>query len=109
MPISPDTLAAASRIVLSTGDVPDMYPVDIVFTSTIVGKLESDSLQDAFSRARQELRIAALAAGGHGVANCRFEHTIHAQSSSQSTQSSVFTVVGYGTLVKKREAHGDRF
>ena len=108
MPISPETLAAAAKIVLSTGDIPDMFPIDIVFSSTIVGKLESDSLQDAFTRVRQELRIAAFAAGGHGVANCRFEHTMHGQSPSQS-QSSVFTVVGYGTVVRKREMFGDRF
>ena len=97
---------AMKAVVVSTGDLPDHVPVDIVFAPTFVGKLGSSSILAELERAREGLRLAALALGAHAVANCRFEHTVTGQTQSEFRETwadtTVVTVAAYGTAMRRR-------
>jgi len=102
-----DKLRAAMKgVVLSTGDMPDHVPVEVVFAPVYVGKLGSTSIQAELDRARDGLRLAALAVGATAVANCRFDHTMHGQTQSDMREAwsdtTVVTVVAYGTAVRRQ-------
>jgi hypothetical protein len=106
MAISLETETAMLRVILTTGELSGHEPIDIVFSSVIVGHFETDSVHAAFERARAELRLAAVAAGAHAVVGCRFQHTMHNQA-EQLARGPVFTVHAYGTAARRREMHGD--
>lgn len=102
--LSPDTLAAMRAITLSTGELPGT-PLDVVFAPVVVGHLDKESLHDAFDRAKDSLRLAALALGANAVGNCRFDHTLHGQTGSSYKEewgsTSIFTVTAYGTALRR--------
>ena len=104
--ISPEMHNALRAIVLTTGDLPGYQPMDIAFTTVIVGRLEDEPPERAFESAREQLRLAAVQMGGDAVMSCRFTHTVHSQTSNvmlpQAPIESVYTVHAYGTVAKRQ-------
>ena len=109
--LSAETRAAMAKVVLATTELPGFEPIDIVFTSVQVLRLEKDSVQDALAHARDELRLVAVAAGAEAVMGCRFElgHQQAASSQAAGYSAAVLTIFAYGTAAKRRAAYGDRF
>ena len=102
--ISPEMASALRAIVLTTGDLPGYEPIDIAFSTVIVGRLENEPPEGAFESAREQLRLAAVQLGGDAVTGCRFEHTVHGQTGGFDEPvafRSLFTVHAYGTVSKK--------
>ena len=103
--ISPELHNALRAIVLTTGDLPGYQPMDIAFTTVIVGRLEDEPPERAFESAREQLRLAAVQMGGDAVMSCHFSHTVHAQIQLPLQEAvsyrSLYTVHAYGTVAKR--------
>jgi uncharacterized protein YbjQ (UPF0145 family) len=103
--ISPELHNAMRAIVLTTGDLPGYQPIDIAFSTVIVGRLEGEPPERAFESAREQLRLAAVQMGGDAVMACHFTHTVHGQTQTEAqeewTYRSLFTVHAYGTVAKR--------
>ena len=94
--------AAAKAVLVTTGYVQAKYqPVNIVFAvgGSGGGLFQAASPQLAFEAARYQLQVAAVALAGNAVVYCRFGYESHA-TSNLGCSSTVFTVNGYGTVVK---------
>lgn len=93
---------AANAILVTTGDLQAKYqPLNIVFAvgGSGGGLFKAASPQEAFEAARHQLQVAAVTLGGHGVVFCRFGYESR-PTSNLGCASTVFTVSGYGTVVR---------
>ena len=103
--ISPELHNAMRAIVLTTGDLPGYQPIDIAFSTVIVGRLEDEPPERAFESAREQLRLAAVQMGGDAVMACHFTHTVHGQiqlpTQEEFSYRSLYTVHAYGTVAKR--------